>query len=191
MRVGAALSFLRTGVARPECLNMRAARVKIISTGKATCSRKRNRRVLPYWLSQSFPDCADETELEPQREMQPSPGRWGRRAEIAVSDLRDIGSSGCVRGRSLLPNPRPRGAAHLKTPLASAATSACAHAGRATPARPPRPTPRSSPAAERPDRSAIGRSGVERSAEKRRGKCKGGRETAPEPRPPQRGEQEE
>ena len=177
MRVGAAL-FLCTGVARPECLSMRAARVKIISTGKATCYRKRNRRVLPYWLSQSFPDCADETEREPQRQMQPSPGRWGRRAETAVSDIRDIGSSGCARGRSLLPNPRPRVAAHLRhgSPLQPPARAL-------TPAAPRRPDhpgpPRGHPQPRKgqtvPESDVAGWSGAQR---------KGGGNVRGDARPP-------
>lgn len=55
----------------------------------------------------------------------------------------------------------------------------------------PRPTPWST-RGEKPDCSGIGHSGVEQSAEKRRGKHRrGGGETAPNPRPPLRGEQEE
>lgn len=72
--------------------------MKIMSAEKETCFRKRNLRFLPYRLSRSFPDCADETACEPQRKMQFSPGKVGSRAETAVSDLPGPGSAGCPRG---------------------------------------------------------------------------------------------
>lgn len=59
--------------------------------------------------------------------------------------------------------------AHLRHRPRVTVISARAHASQAT----PRPTPQSTPAGERPDRSGIGHSRVEQSAEKRRGNAGG------------------
>lgn len=80
-------------------------------------------------------------------------------------------------------------------PLASLRAAHLSHSPRLrppvralTPAGPPRPTPWLSPAGERPNRSGIGRSGVEQKAEKRRGKRKGGGGRPPRSRGHPKGE---
>lgn len=164
LRVGAALSRLSEGAPHPECPSVKVARVKIISIRKATCLRKRNRRDLPYWLSQSFLDCSDKTEREPQRKMQLSPGKVGRQG--GDSSLRPSGHRQCgvPVGLNLV---QPSSCPRRCTPQTPLALQPPARALMST--GPPQPTPQSSPAVERPDRSGIGRCGVERSTEKRRG----------------------
>lgn len=128
--------------------------------------RKRNRRFLSHRLAQSSRDCADETELKPQSNAaQPREGgAWGGDGSLGPSGHRRRGVSAGLR---LTPGPpAPGGTAHLRR------GSRCNHRSpRRARSRPPRQPahPAVIPRAERPERSGVGRIGVERSAEKRRG----------------------
>lgn len=168
MRVGTAASRLSADAPLPKCLGVRVPHGKTIRVRKATCPRKRNRRVLLYWLSQASRTALTSPNASPREKCHWAQGKWDARAGAAVQVLPSRGRAGSSRGWNRQPHRRPRGAAHLKTRPAPVATSVRAHAGRAA-----RPTPRSSPAAERPDPPGIGRSGVERGAEKRRGNARG------------------
>lgn len=114
-------------------------------------------------------------------------GRWGAGAETTVSDLPGPGTAGCPRGPSLTPNTSPRGAAHLRH--GSSLHHQRVRSRRLSHPLPPCGHPQPRKGQTVPESDVAGWSGAQR-----RGKCRvggGACETAPEPRPPQRGEQEE
>lgn len=103
----------------------------------------------------------------PREKCNSARGRWGAGAGTAVLDLPGTGSVGCRGAPAGLSLAQPSSCPRRHTPQTPLALQPPARALMYT--GPPQPTPQSSPAVERPDRSGIGRSGVERSAEKRRG----------------------
>lgn len=144
------------GASHPECLSVKVACVKIISPKKATCLRKRNRRVLPHWLLQSFPDCSDKTQREPQRKRQLRPGKVGRRGwgrQSRTFRAQTVLGAGGAESHSQLASPQPHHTPQ-KRPALQPPACALALAG------PPQPTPRSSLVV--PESDVAGWSGVQK-----------------------------